>query len=308
MGLFSPVWRLCPFVPRDVLVLVFWWGRSEGEGFYSVEGDGVFPGPVGQDVYARVSRYGAHIHVARDGGGRQRLAQGRGAWGGAGWVMVLTPGVVDAVRGDVYGEGSNGALEFVELDVVEARHRPCVGAPFGDPHGVCPRRRWVLPVRGEACDRAVVGGIRYPGGGGADAGDGVVVVEGAGLAPRIVSVLGLLGGGVHTCVFGLLVRAVCCVEGGGPGGGVVEGGVWEVPPCCPCVQGGRGGPFRLYGVSLVVSATGDEDVGGRQLIHLCGVGEVAGDSDLGGVVLAGGGVGDDVVGRPFVLGGVFRRV
>ena len=90
----------------------------------------------------------------------------------------------------------------------------------------------------------------------------MVVVEGAGLAPRIVSVLGLLGGGVHTCVFGLLVGAVCCVEGGGPGGGVLEGGMWEVPPCCPCVQGGRGGPFRLYGVSLVVLATGDEDVWG----------------------------------------------
>ena len=58
VGLFSPVWRLCPFVPRDVLVLVFWWGWSQGEGFYTVEGDGVFPGPVGQDVYARVSRYG----------------------------------------------------------------------------------------------------------------------------------------------------------------------------------------------------------------------------------------------------------
>ena len=136
----------------------------------------------------------------------------------------------------------------------------------------------------------------------------MVVVEGAGLVPRIVSVLGLLGGGVHTCVFGILVWAVCCVEGGGPGGGVVEGGVWEVPPCCPCVQGGRSSPFRLYGVSLVVSTTGDEDVGGRQLIHLCGVGEVAADGDLGGVVLVGGGVGDDVVGRPFVLGDVFRRV
>ena len=33
-------------------------------------------------------------------------------WGGAGQVMVLTPGVVDAVQGDVYGEGSDGALEF----------------------------------------------------------------------------------------------------------------------------------------------------------------------------------------------------
>ena len=57
-----------------------------------------------------------------------------------------------------------------------------------------------------------------------------------------------------------------------------------------------------------MSATGDEDVGGRQFIHLCGVGEVAGDGDLGRVVLAGGGVGDDVVVRPFVLGCVFCRV
>ena len=88
----------------------------------------------------------------------------------------------------------------------------------------------------------------------------------------------------------------------------MEGGVWEVPPCCPHVQGGRGGPLRLYGVWLVVSAMGDEDVGGRQLIHLCGVEEVAGDGDLGGVVFAVRGVGHDVVGRPFVVGGVFCRV
>ena len=81
VGLFSPVWRLRPFVPRDVLLLVFWWGRSQDEGLYSVEGDGVFPGLVGQDVYARVSRYGAQVYVARDGGGRERLAQGRGAIG-----------------------------------------------------------------------------------------------------------------------------------------------------------------------------------------------------------------------------------
>ena len=157
--LFSPVWRLRPFVPRDVLVLVFWRGRSQGEGFYSVEGDGVFPGPVGQDVYARVSWYGAQVHVARDSGGWQRLAQGRGAWGGARRVMVLTPGSVDAVRGDSYGEGSDGALEFVGLDVVEACHRLCVGAPFADSHGVCQQRRWVQAVCGDACDRAVVGGV-----------------------------------------------------------------------------------------------------------------------------------------------------
>ena len=85
-------------------------------------------------------------------------------------------------------------------------------------------------------------------------------------------------------------------------------GFWEVPPCCPCVQGGRGGPLCLYGVSLVVSAMGDEDVGGRQLIYLCGVGEVARDCDLGGVVLAGGGVGDDIVGLPFIVEGVLHRV
>ena len=52
--------------------------------------------------------------------------------------MVLTPGVVNAIRGDVYGEGSDGALEFVGLDVVDARNRPCVGAPFADSQGVRP--------------------------------------------------------------------------------------------------------------------------------------------------------------------------
>ena len=74
VGLFSPVWCLRPLVPRDVLVLVFWWGRPKGEGLYSVQGNGVFPGPVGQDVYARVPWYAAQVHVARDGGGRERLA------------------------------------------------------------------------------------------------------------------------------------------------------------------------------------------------------------------------------------------
>ena len=41
---------------------------------------------------------------------------------------------------------------------------------------------------------------------------------------------------------------------------MMEDGVWEVSLCCPRVQGGRGGPPRLYGVSLVVSAMGDEVV------------------------------------------------
>ena len=86
----------------------------------------MFLGPVRQDVYARIPWYGPQVHVAGDGGGRERLVQGRGAWGGA--RRVLTPVVVDAVWGDVYGEGSDGALEFVRLDVVEARLRPCVGS------------------------------------------------------------------------------------------------------------------------------------------------------------------------------------
>ena len=42
--------------------------------------------------------------------------------------------------------------------------------------------------------------------------------------------------------------------------------------CCASVQGGRGGPLRLYGVPLVMSAMGDEDVGGCQFIHLGGRG------------------------------------
>ena len=110
VGLFSPAWRLRPSVPWDVLVLVFWWGRSKGGGLHPVQGDGVFLGPVGQDVYAWVPWHGAHVHVARYGGGRERLAQGRGAWDGAGRVVVLTSGVVDAVWGDVYGERFDGAL------------------------------------------------------------------------------------------------------------------------------------------------------------------------------------------------------
>ena len=57
-----------------------------------------------------------------------------------------------------------------------------------------------------------------------------------------------------------------------------------------------------------MSAVDDEDVWGRQFVHLGGVGEVTGDGDLGGVVLAGGGVRDDVVGRPFIVGGFFCRV
>ena len=90
-------------------MLVFWWVRSKGEGLYPVQGDGVFPGPVWQDVYAWVTWYGAQVHVARDGRGRERLAQGRGALSEAGRVMVLTLGLVDAVWGDVMASNSSSA-------------------------------------------------------------------------------------------------------------------------------------------------------------------------------------------------------
>ena len=87
----------------------------------------------------------------------------------------------------------------------------------------------------------------------------------------------------------------------------MAGGVQEISPCCPCVQGCCGGPFSLYGVPLVVPAVGDEDVGGRQFVHLGGVGDVAGDGDLDGIVFGGFGVWDDVVGCPFVVGGFSLR-
>ena len=83
----------------------------------------------------------------------------------------------------------------------------------------------------------------------------------------------------------------------------MDGWVREVCPCCPCVQGGHGSPFRLSGVPLVVPTVGDEDVGGREFVHLGGLGEVPGDGDLGCVVLVSRGVWDDVVGCPFIVGG-----
>ena len=76
VGLFSAVWRLQPSVPWDVLVLVFWWGLSKGEGLTAVQGDGVFPGPVWRNVYAWVPSHCAQGHVACYGGARERSAQG----------------------------------------------------------------------------------------------------------------------------------------------------------------------------------------------------------------------------------------
>ena len=110
VGPFSPVLGLRPSVPWDVLVLVLWPGRSKGEGLYPVQGGGVFPGPFGQDADASVARHGVQVDLTSYGGGRERFAQGCGAWGGAGRGVVLTSGVVDAVWDDLYGEGSNVTL------------------------------------------------------------------------------------------------------------------------------------------------------------------------------------------------------
>ena len=89
VGLFPPVWRLCPFVPRDVLVLVFWWGRSQGEGFYTVEVDGVFPEPVGSP--GTVPRYMLPVMVGAGSGWRRGEVHGveqGGSWcSHRGWLM-----------------------------------------------------------------------------------------------------------------------------------------------------------------------------------------------------------------------------
>ena len=88
----------------------------------------------------------------------------------------------------------------------------------------------------------------------------------------------------------------------------MEDGLGEISLCCPGAQGGCGCGFSLDGVPLVVPAVGDEDVGSRQFVQLGGVGEVAGHDDLGGGVLAGGGMWDHVVGCPLVVGGFSLRI
>ena len=62
-------------------------------------------------------------------------------------------------------------------------------------------------------------------GGSAYARDTVVFMEVVGPASCVVWVLGLLGGDVYACVLGLFVGAVCCVQQGGPAGGVMDGGM-----------------------------------------------------------------------------------
>ena len=138
MGLFSPVWRLCLFVPRDVLVLVFWWGRSKGEGLYPVQGvacsldllGGMYvPGSPGM-----VPRYMLPVMVGGRSGWRRDevhgLEQG-GSWcSHRGWLMpygVMCTAKVPTAR-----------CSFVGLDVVEVHHCPRLRPPFADPHGIRP--------------------------------------------------------------------------------------------------------------------------------------------------------------------------
>ena len=47
-----------------MLVVVLWWGRLDGEGFYPLHGDGMFPGPLAQDTYSRVSLHCAWVTEA----------------------------------------------------------------------------------------------------------------------------------------------------------------------------------------------------------------------------------------------------
>ena len=91
--------------------------------------------------------------------------------------------------------------------------------------------------------------------------DSDIFVEGATPTLCIVLVLGFLTVGVYSCVFAFLPGAVRGVREGWPAWSVMEGWVWEAVPCRACVQDGRGSPFRLYGLQLVVLAVGDEDVG-----------------------------------------------
>ena len=85
VGLISLFCRLRLFVPGDVLVLVFWWGRSKGEEIYPVQGDGVYPRPVGQDVYAwspgTVPRYMLPFMVEARSGWRRCEVHGVGQGG-----------------------------------------------------------------------------------------------------------------------------------------------------------------------------------------------------------------------------------
>ena len=67
-------------------------------------------------------------------------------------------------------------------------------------------------------------------GGSAYARDSVVLGEVADPASCVVWVLGFLGRCVYAYVFGFLVGVVCCVKGGGPTGGMMEGSgpVWTL--------------------------------------------------------------------------------
>ena len=123
--------------------------------------------------------------------------------------------------------------------------------------------------------------------------DSVVVVEGTGPASRVGSVLCFLW-------WGCVRLRVCASRWGG-----LPCGRWAAKglPCCPCVQGGRGGPSpcMVYCSLCRWSVMWTLGAGGSYtwVVRVRG----AGDIDLGGVVLAGSGVWHDVLGCPLVVGG-----
>ena len=106
VGVFSLVWRLRLSVPRDVLVLVFWWGRSQGEELYSVEGDGVFSLDLLGRMYmpgspGTVPRYMLPVMVGAGSGWRMGEVHGveqGGLWcSERGWLMPY--GVMSTAKG-----------------------------------------------------------------------------------------------------------------------------------------------------------------------------------------------------------------
>ena len=70
-------------------MVVFWWGRSKGEGLYHVQGDGVFHGPVVLDVYAwvpgTVPRYMLPVMVGA--GSSWRRGEVHGVEQGGSWCL-----------------------------------------------------------------------------------------------------------------------------------------------------------------------------------------------------------------------------
>ena len=105
VGLFSPVWRLRPSVSWHVLVLVFWWGRSKGEGLYPCRGMACCLDLLGRMYMPRspgtLPRYMLPVMVGAMSGWRRGEVHGveqGGSWcSHRGWLMPY--GVMCTVKG-----------------------------------------------------------------------------------------------------------------------------------------------------------------------------------------------------------------